>query len=151
MKEKDIEQPDAGGMDNPHLIQFLEMLKTMKIEKIEKSIDYNGNTEAIIKLPGSEYQELLFSNGGALLGLTSKTDDYERLYKLINSKLALQDFDIIKISQYTSRPFSLSIEMKEKDIEQPDAGGKKKRSRKRMKSTKKKRHIKKRRYTKKRR
>jgi hypothetical protein len=142
-------------MDNPHLIPFLEMLKTKDIENIKKTIDYNGNTQAIIELPNSEYKKLLFSNGGALFGWTTKTNGYEGLYKLINSILELQGFDIVMISQYDDHPFSLSIEMKEKEknIEtiQSNTGGKKKRSKKKIKSTKKKRHIKKRRYTKKRR
>ena len=138
--------------EETNLKPFLEMLKTKNIADIKKTIDYNGNTQAIIELPNSEYQKPLFS-GGTLFGWTTKTDGYERLYELINKELALSDYDIVMISQYDDQPFSLSIRMKEKDIEtkQHNTGGKKKRSRKRIKSTKKKRHIKKRRYTKKRR
>jgi hypothetical protein len=129
------------------------MLETKNIADIKKTTDYNGNTRVIIELPDSKYKEPLFSTWGTLFGYNTKSDGYEDFYELINKKLALSDYDIVMISKYDDDPFSLEIRLKEKDIEtkQPNTGGKKKRSKKRMKSTKKKRHIKKRRYTKKRR
>ena len=151
------------------LIKILTEKKEF-IEKNYKPLNtfYTGYvvTEVTPEETENEFKDLLqllFKNGWHLdretffeIGLGHF---YDTFYKTLNRRLNLEGLQIVAIDKYGEYPtISIGIEMKtgeinhlepQMEMKQPNTGGTKKRSRKRMKSTKKKRHIKKRRYTKK--